>query len=42
MARLIPSFATGESDVDAFLAAIDAASGRGAKKASRSPGTPLF
>jgi threonine aldolase len=41
MARLIASFATEDSEIDAFLAAIDAASGR-TKKASRSPGTPLF
>jgi len=41
IARLIASFATTSDEIGAFLAAIDAA--RGArKKASRSPGTPLF
>lgn len=44
IARLICSFATTDAEVDGFLAAIDAASGTSApaKRASRSPGTPLF
>ena len=41
IARLIASFATGEADVAAFLAAIDAAWPK-KKRAPRSPGTPLF
>ncbi|TBN55356.1 low specificity L-threonine aldolase [Hansschlegelia quercus] len=40
MARLICSWATPNEDVDAFLSAIDGAAP--AKRASRSPGTPLF
>jgi threonine aldolase len=40
MARLICSWATPDADVDALLSAIDGAAP--AKRASRSPGTPLF
>lgn len=40
IARLICSFATEPQEIDAFLSAIDAAGAQ--KKASRSPGTPLF
>jgi threonine aldolase len=40
LARLICSWATPDEEVDAFLSAIDNAAP--AKRASRSPGTPLF
>ncbi|MGA0533467.1 threonine aldolase family protein [Hansschlegelia sp. KR7-227] len=40
LARFIPSFATEPVEIDALLAAIDAAAPR--KKALRSPGAPLF
>lgn len=41
MARLIASFATTEAEIGAFLAAIDTVRSP-RKRASRSPGTPLF